>query len=217
MKQIAITDDELKFAFLSPDDWSLNFKPMRCPEHGRGAGKTVKGAINETGNWDMEIILEVCCDNFFDSIIERQKQTIEGLKNIEKLSTWHEQRAANSEISETILVGGEEGLEVEIKDLWHSSKDGDYLELTGNRQVPVPPDEVQRVRDFLEHRNDVLGIYRKLNFNGQEVYDNEILDLVYEKETPFIKLTDGRLIEIKPIEVDATNYFVNRNKKLRGN
>jgi hypothetical protein len=113
------------------------------------------------------------------------------------------------------LVAGVEIAEVEIKDLWYSS-DGAYLELTGNVKIPVPPNEVERIRDFLEHRNDVLGIRRKLNFNGQEVFDDEILDLVYENEKSFIKLTDGRLIEIEEIQTGAVEYFVSRNKKLRG-
>lgn len=82
--------------------------------------------------------------------------------------------------------------------------------------MPVPPDEVERVRDFLEHRNDVLGFRKKLNVSRQAVYDNEIVDVIYEGKTPFVKLTDNRLIEIKPLEVDAIMYFVGRNKKLRG-
>lgn len=216
MKQIPVTDAELKHSFIDSNNWNLNLLTMRCAEHDSGVGRTIKGAVNDAGNKDIEVLLEVCCDKFFYSIIERQKQIIESMGNMKELSDFHEQRAANSEISETILVGGEEVLEVDIKDLWHSSDEGDYLELTGNRQLPVPPEEVQRVRDFLEHRNDVLGIHRKLNISGQDVFDNEISELLYRTEIPFVKLTDGRLIEIKTIEVDAIEHLVNRNKKLRG-
>jgi hypothetical protein len=134
----------------------------------------------------------------------------------DKLLNWHEQRARNSEISEMIVVGGQEVLEVEIVDLWYNSKEGNYLQLTGNRTIPVPPDEVQRVRDFLEHRNDVLGIHRKLKVGGQDVYDNEIVEVIHKDEIPFVRLSDNRLIEIKPVEVDAMEYFVTRNKRLRG-
>lgn len=138
------------------------------------------------------------------------------MENYKKLINWHENRAKNNEISETILVGGIEVLEVEIIDLWYSSSEGDYLQLTENRTILVPPNEVERVRDFLEHRNDVIGIRRKLNISGNAVYENEIIDVVYEGKTPFVKLTNNRLIEIKTIEVDAMMYFVGRNKKLRG-
>ena len=216
MKQFSVNDPEITYNFFDQDHWELNFRPMRCSEHKSGAGLNVNGTPNDTGGVNIAVVLDVCCETFFNQIIEKEKQIIEGRKNREALSNFHEQRAANSEISETILVDGEEILEVEIKDLWHSSADGYYLELTGNRTKPVPSDEAQRIRDFLEHRNDVLGIHKKLNINGQNVYDNEILEVIYKGETPFVKLTDNRLIEIKPVEVYAIQYFVDRNKKLKG-
>ncbi len=122
----------------------------------------------------------------------------------------------NSEINEMLIVGGTEIPEAEIVDLWHSSKEGDYIQLTGNRTLSVSPDEVERVRDFLEHRNYLLGNRRTLNVNGKSMYDDEIAEVVYQGKTPFVKKTDGRLIEIKPVEVYAIEYFVNRNRKLRG-
>lgn len=216
MKQILIVDPEIKYGFINPTHWDLNFKSMRCSEHNSGAGLKIKGTQNEQGNMDIEVILDVCCENFFNQIIEKQKQIITAQKNMKALSNFHEQRAENSEISEMIVVGGKEILEVEIIDLRYSSKEGDYLQLTGNRTLPVIPSEFERVRDFLEYRNDVLGIRRKLNVSGQPVFENEILDVIYDYETPFVKLTDNRLIEVKSVEVDAIMYFVNRNKKLRG-
>lgn len=202
-----INDVQVRNDFMNDVIWYFNFESMRCSAH------------NQSASWTLEennFFVDVCCEPFLKTILEKERDLIAVRNGTDAISQFHEHRAKNSSSGETILVGGVEVPEVEIKDLWYSSKDGDYLELTGNRTMPVPKNEVQKVRDFLERRNYNLGIRRQLHIGGQEVFDDEILEVVYQDKTPFVKLTDGRLIELKPVEVDVVEHFVTRNKKLRG-
>jgi hypothetical protein len=224
MKQIPITDPQMKWYFGHRRHWALTFKNLRCPEHNVGPGFIHGGTYQEPRGgfaWErggsilVKVILEVCCDNFFNTIIEIEKQHLSAKQNVQRLDEWYEQRAANSENSEIIVVGGIEVRDVDIVDLWSGSKgNGGYLILTGKRKVPIPLDEVRRVKDFYYYGND-SAIQSRRNISGQTIYENEIAEVVYEGETPFVRLTDNRLIEIKPIEVYHIDIIVRHNKRLK--
>jgi hypothetical protein len=224
MKQFPVTDPQMKWDFQMPRHWALTFKDLRCPEHDAGPGFIDGGTYQEPRGgfqWErgggilVKVILEVCCDDFFNSIIEIEKQYLRAKQNVQRLNEWYEQRAANSQSSEIIVVGGIEVRDVDIVDLWGGSNgNGGFLILTGKRKVPIPLDEVKRVWAFFSHANDPAVDSRR-NISGQTIYEKEIEEVIYEGETPFVRLTDDRLIEIKPIEVYHINNVVNRNKRLK--
>jgi hypothetical protein len=214
MKQIPVTDPFMKFDFNDPRHWALTFKHLRCPEHNAGAGFIDGGTYHEPGGIFVKVFLEVCCDDFFNTIIETEKHYLSSKQNVQKLNDWYEQRAENNQSSETIIVDGQEIRDVEIVDLWGGSNgNGGYLELTGKRKIPIPFDEVKRVRAFFYHEQDFTRDNRKVNISGQTIFANEVAEVIYQDETPFVRLTDNRLIEIKPIEVFGIDSVVKRNKK----
>lgn len=212
--KLEVTDPELFSLFINPNTWRPNYRGMSCDTHGENPRFTVRGENPDSGEQTFNVSIDACCVEFFNEILNKARLHIECQKQRKELVQFFKDRAENTEIVETLLVNGEEILETEITDLWNDSATGNYLETTGGWKVYVPANEVQRVRDFLEHRNDVIGIRRKLTIGGQVLYDDEVLELV-ENDT-VLKLKDGRLINFNPLEVDALRYLVIRNKKLRG-
>jgi hypothetical protein len=128
---------------------------------------------------------------------------------------WHSKRAADTEPRSSVSVGGVDIPETEIVDLWHSSNEGDYLHLIGDRKFRVPKEEVDRVRDFLEERNFSIGLHRNLKIGGRRVLDKDVFDVVEKDGKPFVVLSDGNVIEAKPPEIYALRWVVERNNKIR--
>ena len=203
--KVTINENE-KFSYLDPKDWQLNFKWMKCPTHNQGAGLWIYGMPNE-----VNVELDVCCEEFFDEIAEKKCHFQQFKENIKSL----DERAANSEISETIIVGGEEIPEVEIISLAWSSAGGNILWLTGNREIKVPDEDLGRIKEYLEQRDKIRGVVRIYKINGERIKETEIIDIIYENEMPYLKLIDGRMLPIKPPEIYALEHIIAELKKSR--
>lgn len=204
-------DEKHKGLFIDPEEWELNFRWMKCTEHNQGAGKRISYTMHE-----FNVELDVCCRNFFNEILEKKIKLKSFRDDLQKL----DERAAASEISETLLIGGVEVPEVEIISLASSISqehpDGkDILWLTGNRNMDVPPEDLEKVKQYLEQRDKIRGVVRRYKISGVSVPEDEILDIIYKGKEPFLKLTGDRMFPINGPEIYAWKHIVGELKKSR--